>query len=115
MMPVLALVSCTRGNAAVKLPDADVLVAAPVQRDVPVHSEWLATTDGYVNAEIRPPVSGYIVRQEYKEGAYVRRGDVLFEIDPRPFQAALDTPKPISLRQRRNWARARSMSNAIRL
>jgi hypothetical protein len=56
MMPVLALVGCTRGNVAVKLPDADVLVAAPVQRDVPVHSEWLATADGYVNAEIRPQV-----------------------------------------------------------
>jgi RND family efflux transporter MFP subunit len=67
-----------------------VLVAAPIQRDVAVHSEWVATTDGYVNAEIRPQVSGYIIRQDYKEGAFVHKGDVLFEIDPRPFQAALD-------------------------
>ena len=88
ILPVLT--GCTRGNAAIKLPDTDVLVATPVQRDVPVHSEWVATTDGYVNAEIRPQVSGYIVRQNYKEGAYVHRGDVLFEIDPRPFQATLD-------------------------
>ncbi|HWU38718.1 MAG TPA: efflux RND transporter periplasmic adaptor subunit, partial [Candidatus Acidoferrum sp.] len=78
---------------AIKLPDTDVLVAAPVQRDVPVHSEWVATTDGYVNAEIRPQVSGYIIRQDYKEGAFVRKGEVLFEIDPRPFQAALDHAK----------------------
>ena len=58
-----------------------------------IHSEWVATLDGYVNAEIRPQVSGYIIRQDYKEGAFVRKGDVLFEIDPRPFQAALDHTK----------------------
>src|SRR5947209_2328522 len=86
VLPMLALTGCSRSQAAIKLPDTDVLVATPVQRDVPVHSEWVATTDGYVNAEIRPQVSGYIIRQNYKEGAAVRRGDVLFEIDPRPFQ-----------------------------
>ena len=90
LLPMLALTGCTRGQAAIKLPDTEVLVAAPVQRNVPVHSEWVATTDGYVNAEIRPQVSGYIVRQDYKEGAFVRKGQVLFEIDPRLFQAALD-------------------------
>src|ERR1700761_7712438 len=93
MLPTLGLMGCTRGQAAIRLPDTDVLVAAPVQRDVPVHSEWVATTDGYVNAEIRPQVSGYIIRQDYKEGAFVRKGDVLFEIDPRPFHAALDHTK----------------------
>ena len=65
-------------------------MAHPVQQDVPVHNEWVATLDGYVNAEIRPQVSGYIVSQNYKEGTAVRKGQVLFEIDPRPFQAALD-------------------------
>jgi RND family efflux transporter MFP subunit len=90
MMPTLALTGCVRTQAAIRLPDTDVLVAAPIQRDVAVHSEWVATTDGYVNAEIRPQVSGYIIRQDYKEGAFVHKGDVLFEIDPRPFQAALD-------------------------
>jgi RND family efflux transporter MFP subunit len=90
MASSLALVGCGRTNAAIKLPDTEVLVAPPVQRDVPVHSEWVATLDGYVNAEIRPQVSGYLVKQNYQEGAVVRKGQVLFEIDPRPFQATLD-------------------------
>jgi membrane fusion protein (multidrug efflux system) len=93
IFPSLALSGCSKAKAAIKLPDTEVLVATPVQRDVAVHSEWVATTDGYVNAEIRPQVSGYIIRQDYKEGAFVRKGEVLFEIDPRPFQAALDHTK----------------------
>ena len=75
------------------MPDPEVLVACPVQQDVAVHSEWVAVLDGYVNAEIRPQVSGYIISQDYKEGAAVRKGQALFEIDPRPFQAALDGAK----------------------
>jgi membrane fusion protein (multidrug efflux system) len=61
-----------------------------VQQDTPIYSEWVAVLDGYVNAQIQPHVSGYIIKQNYKEGSVVRKGDVLFEIDPRPFQAALD-------------------------
>src|SRR5262249_39175050 len=53
-------------------------------------SEWITTLDGYVNAQIQPQVSGYLVKQNYVEGSYVMKGDVLFEIDPRPFQATLD-------------------------
>ncbi len=89
----VGMVGCGRGQAAIRLPDTQVLVAPPVQQDVPVHSEWVATLDGYVNAEIRPQVSGYIISQNYKEGSVVRKGQVLFEIDPRPFQAALDRAK----------------------
>ena len=89
----LALTGCSSGHAAFKLPDPQVLVAPPLQQDVAVHSEWVATLDGYVNAEIRPQVSGYIISQDYKEGAVVRKGQVLFEIDPRPFQATLDGAK----------------------
>ena len=90
IFPILALAGCGRGNAAIKLPDTDVLVAAPARQDVPVHNEWVATLDGYVNAEIRPQVSGYLIKQNYKEGAVVGKGQILFEIDPRPFQATLD-------------------------
>ena len=61
--------------------------------DLPVYSEWVATLDGYVNAQIQPQVSGYLIRQNYQEGTYVHKGDVLFEIDPRPFQAVLDQAK----------------------
>ena len=87
---ILAVAGCGSSHAAFKLPDPEVLVAPPVQQDVAVHSEWVASLDGYVNAEIRPQVAGYIIRQDYKEGEAVRKGQVLFEIDPRPFQAALD-------------------------
>ncbi len=67
-----------------------VQVAAVAQRDVPIVGQWNATLDGYVNARIQPHLTGYLVRQDYREGSVVRRGQVLFEIDPRPFQAALD-------------------------
>lgn len=70
-----------------------VQVAPVQQRDVPLTSEWIASMDGYVNAQIQAHVSGYLIRQEYREGSFVHKGDVLFEIDPRPFQAALDQSK----------------------
>ena len=59
------------------------------QKDVPLYSEWIGTTDGMVNADVRAQVSGYLLKQDYAEGAFVRRGQLLFEIDPRPLQAAL--------------------------
>jgi len=89
----LGLVACKNSNASVPKIVTEVLVAQPVQRDVPVQSEWVATLDGYVNAEIHPQVSGYLISQNYKEGSAVSKGQVLFEIDPRPFQAALDSAK----------------------
>jgi membrane fusion protein (multidrug efflux system) len=70
-----------------------VEVTTVEQRDVPVYSEWVATLDGYVNAQIRPQVSGYIIKQNYTEGSVVRKGQALFEIDSRPFTAALDRAK----------------------
>jgi len=60
---------------------------------VPIYSEWVAVLDGYVNAQIQPHVSGYLIRQNYREGSVVGKGDVLFQIDPRPFIAALDQAK----------------------
>ena len=90
----LMAAACGRGNVhAAPPPTPQVRVAPVIQQDVPVYSDWVATLDGYVNAEIRPQVSGYITKQNYKEGSLVRRGQVLFEIDPRPFQAALDRAK----------------------
>jgi RND family efflux transporter MFP subunit len=70
-----------------------VQVARVVQRDVSISSEWVATLDGYVNAQIQPQVSGYLIKQDYPEGSFVHKDDVLFEIDPRPFQAVLDQAK----------------------
>jgi NADH dehydrogenase len=79
-----------QGGAQGPLP---VPVATAEQRNVPVTGEWVATTDGNVNAQIQPQVSGYIVRQDYKEGAVVFKDQVLFEIDPRTYQAQLDQAK----------------------
>jgi len=70
-----------------------VQVARVVLRDVSINSEWVATLDGSVNAQIQPQVSGYLIKQDYQEGSFVHKDDVLFEIDPRPFQAVLDQAK----------------------
>src|SRR5580658_8919571 len=77
--------------SAPALPKVEVTPA--IQKDVPLEGEWVGTLDGYVNAQIQPHVSGYLIRQDYQEGGFVRQGQVLFEIDPRPFQAALDQAK----------------------
>jgi len=90
---VLLAAGCDSTKAAPSPPPVAVEVATVVQQDTPIYSEWVATLDGYINAQIQPHVTGYIVRQNYKEGAVVRQGDVLFEIDPRPFKAALDQAK----------------------
>jgi membrane fusion protein (multidrug efflux system) len=74
-------------------PPLAVGVVKAIQMDVPVHAEWVATLEGYINAQIQPQVSGYLIHQNYQEGSYVHKGDVLFEIDPRPFQAVLDQAK----------------------
>jgi len=85
---------CERRVASAAAPLApEVEVATVIQKDVPVQGEWVGTLEGYVNAEISPQVSGYLIRQNYHEGALVKKGQVLFEIDPRPFHAALDQAK----------------------
>src|SRR5262249_35619700 len=71
-------------------PPVAVEVVPVIQKDVPIVGEWIGTLDGSVNADIRPKVEGYVLRQFYKEGQFVRRNDPLFEIDPRQFRAALE-------------------------
>jgi membrane fusion protein, multidrug efflux system len=68
----------------------DVEVVQVEQKDVPIYGEWIGTLDGFTNADVRAQVTGYLMRQGYQEGAFVKKGQLLFEIDPRPFQAALD-------------------------
>src|SRR6202167_2997317 len=68
-----------------------VVEVVPVEKkDVPIFGEWIGTLDGLVNADVRAQVTGYLQRQGYQEGAFVKKGQLLFQIDPRPFQAALD-------------------------
>jgi membrane fusion protein (multidrug efflux system) len=69
---------------------ADVEVVQVKKEDVPIYAEWIGTLDGLVNADVRAEVTGYLLKQGYQEGAYVKQGQLLFQIDPRPFQAALD-------------------------
>jgi membrane fusion protein (multidrug efflux system) len=93
-LPSLALaatlqVGCGEGEAPPPQPP-EVLVVGVVARDVPVISEWIGTTEGSVDAEIRSQVSGYLVSRDYEEGQRVAKGDLLFRVDPRSFQAALD-------------------------
>ncbi len=95
---LLALCSVVAGcerRAASAPPPAppDVEVTPVIEKDLPIEGEWIGTLQGYVNAEIQPHVTGYLIRQDYQEGGFVRQGQVLFEIDPRPFQAALDQAK----------------------
>jgi membrane fusion protein (multidrug efflux system) len=74
-------------------PRLEVQVAEVEQKDVPIYGEWIGTLDGLVNADIKAQVSGYLLRQAYTEGSFVRQGQLLFEIDPRPFQATVDQTK----------------------
>src|SRR5438094_4352890 len=90
---LLFLGGCSGGKAASAPPPTVVEVATVVQQDTPIYSEWVAILDGYVNAQIQPHVSGYIIRQNYKEGSVVRKGDVLFQIDPLACKAGLDQAK----------------------
>jgi RND family efflux transporter MFP subunit len=76
-----------------KPPPPDVQVVQVEQKDVPVWNEWIGTLDGLVNAQIKPQVTGYLLRQTYTDGAFVKKGQLLFEIDPRTFEAALDRTK----------------------
>src|SRR6202050_3851123 len=71
-------------------PPPDVMVTEVEQKDVPIYGEWIGTLDGFTNADVRAQVTGYLLRQDYQEGAFVKKGQLLFEIDPRPFQAVLD-------------------------
>jgi len=88
---VLAAAGCTKSAASADLrrpPDVEVIRVQ--QKDIPVYREWIGTLDGMVNAAIRAQVTGYLLKQNYSEGSFVRKGQLLFEIDPRPFQAAVD-------------------------
>jgi membrane fusion protein (multidrug efflux system) len=75
------------------MPAPTVEVVPVEQRDVPIYGEWIATLDGLVDADVRAQVTGYLIQQAYQEGAYVKAGQLLFQIDPRPFQAVFDQAK----------------------
>src|SRR5215470_2880247 len=83
------LVGATRSKKTTPpavVPEVEVMQVE--QKDVPIYTEWIGTLDGFTNADVRAQVTGYIQRQDYLEGAFVKKGQILFQIDPRPFQAA---------------------------
>jgi len=95
LLPIAAMLltatACEQTTKAASAPKPlEVSVACVQQKDVPLYREWIGTVDGFVNAEIKAEVSGYLVKQEYTEGSFVHKGQLLFQIDPRPFQADLD-------------------------
>src|SRR5580704_584067 len=91
---VAALLFFATHSGAKPTPPAPVVEVVSVQqKDVPVYGEWIGTLAGQVNANVKAQVSGYLLSRNYKEGSYVRKGELLFEIDSRPFQAALDQAK----------------------
>jgi RND family efflux transporter MFP subunit len=86
-----AAVSRSTAKPSTQKPSSPVVEVAPVeQRDIPINGEWIGTLTGQVNADVKGQVTGYLLTRNYKEGSLVRKGQILFEIDPRPFQAALD-------------------------
>jgi membrane fusion protein (multidrug efflux system) len=91
VLAVLTTISCANRVPTAKPPQPPTVeVTEVVQKDVPIYREWIGTLDGLVNADIKAEVAGYLIEQAYKEGTFVRKGQLLFRIDPRPFQAALD-------------------------
>jgi RND family efflux transporter MFP subunit len=87
-------IGCGEKNARAGKPaSVDVEVVPVEQRDVPIYGEWIGTLDGLVDADVKAQVTGYLLKQAYVEGSFVRKGQLLFQIDPRPFQAALEQAK----------------------
>ena len=112
------LASCEQQQrAAVRMAPPVVEVADVVVRDVPIVKEWIGTLDGRVNAGIRAQVSGYVMAQAYKEGSFVHKGQLLFQIDPRPFEAALNQARGNQAQAESNvqLARANLAQNEARL
>ncbi len=91
---LLVSAGCSKNSQAASAPALPEVEVVPVeQRDVPIFSEWIGTLDGLVNADIKAQVSGYLLKQDYTEGSFVKTGQLLFQIDPRPFEAVLDQAK----------------------
>ncbi|MCG6537132.1 MAG: efflux RND transporter periplasmic adaptor subunit, partial [Syntrophales bacterium LBB04] len=99
---------CNREQKSNNPTPPTVQVADVAQKDVPMYSEWIGTTDGMVNAVIRAQVQGYLIKQNYHEGDFVKKGQILFEIDPRTFQAALDQVKGQLGEQKARWSTAKA-------
>ena len=113
-LALLLAAGCEKEQKAQAPPPPAVEVVEVIQKDVPVYTEWVATADGLVNATIRAQVNGYLLRQNYREGEFVQEGQVLFEIDPRPFQAAVDAAKGALAQAQARWETAKATLTRVR-
>ena len=104
---LLLLSGCKKGQGRDPSHPPTVEVVDVIKKDVPVYSEWTASTDGFVNATIRAQVQGYLIKQDYKEGDFVKKGEALFELDPRPFEAVLEEAKGQLAQQKARWENAK--------
>jgi membrane fusion protein (multidrug efflux system) len=105
---------CSKKAEAPTAPPPSVEVATVTQKDVPVFQEWIGSLDGSVNAEIRPQIEGYLLKQTYKEGFPVRAGEPLFEIDPRQFQATYNQAKASLAQYEATYANAKTTTARYR-
>ena len=104
---------CGDGSRAAAPPPPPIVKAEPVvERDVPISAEWVGTLVGYISAQIRPRVSGHLISQNYTEGAVVKAGDLLFQVDPRPYQAALDQAEAQVLQAESQLSQAKAQVSA---
>lgn len=113
----LTLTACDRSaerSTQASAPPPAVQVSTVLQQNVPIFREWVGTLDGMVNAEIRAQVTGYLTKQSYQEGDMVRKGQLLYEIDPRPFQAAADAARSQLAREQAELTTARLDLERIR-
>ena len=112
-----ALLLCggCQSKQAAAPPVLDVEVVEVLQKDVPIYGEWIGTLDGLTNADVRAQVTGYLLRQGYQEGAVVKKGQLLFEIDPRPFQATLDQAEGQLAQARATLANAQAVQGRTEL
>jgi membrane fusion protein (multidrug efflux system) len=106
LLALLLSAACDKTPAPTAPTVQSVDVITVMQKDVPIQREWVGTLDGNINATIRPQVTGYLIRQNYREGDFVKKGQTLFEIDPRTFQAAVDQAAAARSQQKANHATA---------
>ena len=113
-LALLLAAGCGKEQKAAPPPPPSVEVSEVIRKDVPVYMEWVGTTDGLVNATIQAQVTGYLVKQNYREGELVKKGQVLFEIDPRTFQAAVDAAKGSLAQAEARWETAKANLQRVR-
>ena len=114
-MSAIVLSGCSNHGAGGQGNPPDVAVVQVEQKDVPIYGEWIGTLDGFTNADVRAQVTGYLLQQGYQEGGFVKKGQLLFQIDPRPFQAALDQAEGQLAQAKASLANAQAVQGRTQL